>query len=447
MRLDEKTLQRRKGMVMATIALTVLLLVGFALAAWKYLKRMDAYLEEELATRLKSVAILTADLIETEGFVFDLAPERIELVSRSLEEMLTRVNLGHQLQGAYLIDPDFSVIASSRNLLPPETVFPFLGNDADSARFALSGQPAVGAMQIIVGNRFKSAFAPVNDPFGSTVALVVVQANAGFFELLQIFQRGLVLGGAAGVFIAVLFSLFLYWAIQLLIRTHESMRKTERLAAMGQMAATVAHEIRNPLSIIKGTADVLKSRFGGDSEDEELFDYIPSEVRRLNRLVSDFLAFARDRDVERNAVDLRATIDNTFTTLGDEIDAAGIELEIRNTELPDVRHDPDAINQVVLNLALNAIQAMEKGGRLQVSLEHTKHRGRSFVSVSMQDTGCGFEVNAEQIFEPFFTTKTHGSGLGLAICKRIIEKHDGWIEARSEVGKGTRMTFFLPSSN
>ncbi len=242
-----------------------------------------------------------------------------------------------------------------------------------------------------------------------------------------------------------MFSLVLFWAIRLLIKTHESLRSSERLAAMGQMAATVAHEIRNPLSIIKGTAEVIHSKYGSADEPDELFEFIPSEVRRLNRLVSDFLAFARDRDLERNATDLKSSVEKPLVSLQDDIRKANVMLEKDYDDLPQVNHDEDAVNQLILNFTLNAIQAMNGAGKIVIRLKNEpRKKGSQYVRVEIEDTGSGFDVKSEKIFEPFYTTKTSGSGLGLAICKRLVEKHNGWIEVESEKEKGTTIRFYLP---
>ena len=353
----------------------------------------------------------------------------------------------NDLQGVYLVDSAYRLLASSHGLIPAGERLSFLEEDSVAVSSAVTGLPAVAEMQLVAGYRFKSAYAPVSDPFGDVVAVAVVQANADFFELIRVFQRGLIVGGVVSLGLAVFFSAFLFWAISLLSKTHESLRKSERLAAMGQMAATVAHEIRNPLGIIKGTADVLKSKYGQGQEPDELFEYIPSEVRRLNRLVSDFLTFARDRELERDATDLRLSVEKSLISLEDEMRQANVELEKNFATLPAIRHDEDAINQLILNLALNAIQAMNGGGTLSVSLKRgRKKRARQYVEVAVTDTGCGIEVPGDQLFEPFFTTKTSGSGLGLAICRRLVEKHGGWFEVESAKGSGTTMRFFVPEA-
>lgn len=442
--LDERLLRRRKALVSGMVGLTVLVLFAVILGAWNFLQRMEIYLEEELGRRLLSVATLTAKNIESTDFPFFVESERYALILPSLRDVLNGVHSENQLQGVYLVDENYKVFASSRNIFPYGERLTFLEEDSAAVAQAAAGIPAVASMQVLEGNRFKSAYAPVLGPLRDVVAIVVVQASADFFDLLGLFQRGLIIGGVVGIALAGLLSAFMFWAIALLVKTHESLRQSERLAAMGQMAATVAHEIRNPLGIIKSTADVLNSKYNSKENPDELFEFIPSEVRRLNRLVSDFLIFARDREIQPLANDLLNTVKKSLSSLEDEIRGANIKLQTEFDDLPAVQHDEDAVNQVLLNLTLNGIQAMNGGGEMAVRVKQDSRKGRTLARVEVQDSGCGIDGDLEKIFEPFYTTKTSGSGLGLAICKRLVEKHGGWIEVESEKGRGTTIRVFLP---
>lgn len=433
-------------MVSGMIALTILVMLGFIFGSWRFLQKMENYLEDELGQRLLAIASLTASVIESAEYNYDLESGQADLVLPAIAEILQKVHRENQLQGVYLVDLDYKLYASSEQLFHYGDRLFFLEEDSIAVAQAMAGVPAVAKMQLVEGNRFKNAYAPVFGPLKDVVAVVVVQASADFFDLLQIFQNGLILGGVVSVALVALFSVFLFWAISSLMKIQEAMRKNERLAAMGQMAATVAHEIRNPLGIIKGTADVLRSKYENNEERDELFDYIPSEVRRLNRLVGDFLTFARDRDLEPNATDLRASVQKSLLSLQDELQKANVDLETEFDDIPPVKHDADAINQLMLNFTLNAIQAMngETPGKITIRMSKAMKKARPYVKVEIIDNGRGFDADPQQLFEPFYTTKTSGSGLGLAICKRLVEKHEGWIEVKSKKGEGTRIAFYLP---
>lgn len=443
-RLDERVLRRRKALVTGMVLLTALVFLGFIFASWNFLRNMESYLEEELGVRLSSVALLSAEIIQSGNFAGFLASGQASLVRPELARILNEVRAENQLQGAYLVNSRYEVIASSHQVFAAGERLTFLEEDSTEFAQAAAGAVTVARTRIIGDQRFKSAYAPVQGPLGDVVAILAVQASADFFQLLETFKGGLILTTVVGVVLTVLFSTVLFWAISVLIKTHESLRQSERLAAMGEMAATVAHEIRNPLGIIKSTADVLQSKYDSDEQPDELFQYIPSEVRRLNRLISDFLTFARDRDLQLQASDLGATIERSLESLQEEIQQRRVNLEKSLETLPPVPHDEDAINQVLLNLTLNAVQAMNGEGRVSVRLQAAERKGRAYARLEVEDTGSGIDGDVQKIFEPFYTTKASGSGLGLAICKRLIEKHGGWIEVESQKGQGTRIRFYLP---
>jgi two-component system sensor histidine kinase HydH len=281
----------------------------------------------------------------------------------------------------------------------------------------------------------------VRDSRGAIVCLVVVEASADFFNLLQPAKRQLVIGGIVGAGVVILFVFFLYKTLLDFLRTQENLRRSERRAAMGEMAATVAHEIRNPLGIIKSTAYVLRQRYENASQPDELFEFIPSEVRRLNHLVNDFLNLTRDKQLTLAPADIVKTVQKALTMVRNDEQANGVMLNL-SSAAPSLtlRYDDEAITQVLLNLFFNAIQAMEGKGEIEVSLQEEK----KLAHIAVQDNGPGLPVDPEKIFEPFFTTKTRGSGLGLAVCKQLVEKHGGRIAAESEKGKGTTMHVWLP---
>jgi two-component system sensor histidine kinase HydH len=241
------------------------------------------------------------------------------------------------------------------------------------------------------------------------------------------------------------FAFFLYKAISLFLHTQEDLRRSERLATMGQMAATVAHEIRNPLGIIKSTAYVLRQRYEQPVQPDELFEFIPAEVNRLNRLINDFLSLTRGRQLALSQSDLVKTVEKALAMVRSDEQANGIALNFKSA-MPSLlmRYDEEAITQVLLNLLLNAVQAMERKGTVEVDLQEENAKAKHLAHLVVQDSGPSLPTDTDKIFEPFFTTKTRGSGLGLAVCKQLIEKHGGCIAAESEKGKGTTMHVWLP---
>lgn len=224
----------------------------------------------------------------------------------------------------------------------------------------------------------------------------------------------------------------------------KEMRENERLAAVGRMAAGVAHEVRNPLSSIKGLALLLKTKFAPDSRESETAGLLIQEVERMNRTVSELLSFARPAPLEVRAVRLNKLLADNLRLIASDAENSGVVTRLRLAEdLRSVAGDADRLSQVFLNLLLNAVQSMEGGGELTVSAENNP--GPETVLVTIRDTGCGIvRENLGQVFYPYFTTKNNGTGIGLAISQKIVSDHRGTIRIDSAPGQGTTVTVELP---
>lgn len=226
-------------------------------------------------------------------------------------------------------------------------------------------------------------------------------------------------------------------------------RRSERLAALGQLSAGLAHEIRNPLGVIKGSAETLAKKLPpSEALAVELAGYISSEVNRLNALVSRFLDFARPLRLERRPADIPPLVDRALKSAHDRWPDAKVEVERADSaNLPQVPVDAELCEQVFANLVFNAYQAMaNQGGKLRVRVAPAQADGRRGVEVSFEDSGTGIAPDVrEQIFNPFFTTKKEGVGLGLSIVSKIVDEHRGSISVTSEPGRGACFRIFLPA--
>ena len=220
------------------------------------------------------------------------------------------------------------------------------------------------------------------------------------------------------------------------------LRRNERLAALGRMAAGVAHELRNPLSSIKGLAVLLRAKVVGDREGIQTADILVQEVERLNRGISELLDYARPEKLQKNLVSLTSILEKAATLVRLDAEDMGISITVTNTLKDDlIPVDADKMNQVLLNLLLNAIQAMPDGGRISIRTE----RAGNTVVIVVEDDGEGIpEDDLARVFDPYFTTKSDGSGLGLALSAKIIEEHGGTISLESNLGRGTRVVFSIP---
>jgi two-component system sensor histidine kinase PilS (NtrC family) len=223
----------------------------------------------------------------------------------------------------------------------------------------------------------------------------------------------------------------------------ETSRRQDRLAAIGRMAASIAHEIRNPLAAMRGSIQMLRSELDSDSSQTELMEIILRESDRLNRIITDFLSYARPRSLAPARVDVGDLLHQTFALMrhSPEIAANQSIVEELPSEPTFAEADEGQLKQVFWNLARNALQAMPNGGTLRATLEpNSDNRLR----IAFTDTGRGMSPDqVEHLFEPFSST-TGGTGLGLSIVYQIIRDHGGTINVRSRVGQGTTITVELP---
>jgi two-component system sensor histidine kinase PilS (NtrC family) len=223
----------------------------------------------------------------------------------------------------------------------------------------------------------------------------------------------------------------------------ETSRRQDRMAAVGRLAASIAHEIRNPLAAMRGSIQMLRSEMEGDTEQAQLMEIILRESDRLNKIVADYLNYARPRPAELKNVDISALVADTFKLLRNSAELS--EEHQLKEDLPTgpaiVSGDPEQLKQVCWNIARNALISMPDGGIFSVSLaEIDGNRLR----LSFSDTGCGMTPEqVERLFEPF-TSTTGGTGLGLSIVYQIIRDHSGTINVRSRLGEGTTITIELP---
>jgi signal transduction histidine kinase len=226
-------------------------------------------------------------------------------------------------------------------------------------------------------------------------------------------------------------------------RLHQTqMSRAEHFATLGELAAGLAHEIRNPLAGIAGVIEIVSRDLPPNSAARLVIKDAKEETLQINRILTELLEIARPKPPQFRVSDVCSTVEHAvmFARQQAITKRITVEFEIKDT-IPPVEHDPNQINQVLLNLLLNAIQSMDKPGVIRVSLKHDD--GAVFITVADEGKGIPPET-LPNIFRPFFTTKGHGTGLGLSLARRIVDSHGGHIDVTSVVGKGTQFLVELP---
>ena len=394
-------------------------------------QRITTALDESRRVTDASVYLLDADGagFDRAGYIGQAPPERLD--ANTERALLDRVRLGYLDHDALARDADS--IAAASQAEPKRVPVAVLQGRLDELRAGVIF-PLLGSAETEQGPWLLGLFCIRDDRTESAFDADDIDA---FRQLAD---------GAARVIESS--------------QAYERVKERDRLAALGEMAAGLAHEIRNPLGAIKGAAQLLitsdgapPTHAGAATETAELLEIIVEEANRLNNVVTRFLDYARSERPGREGadkVDLNQVVRKTVQLLQQDLHRS-IDLRVRIDEmLPSIAGDPESLMQVFLNLGQNALQAMPDGGTLEV-LTTRRRRSRlgygQFAEVRFRDTGIGIPRDKlKKLFIPFYTTKQRGTGLGLAISHRIINQHGGTIEVRSTLGQGSTFSVFLPAA-
>ncbi len=420
----------------AIVVVVVLALINLHSAA-------QQRLDEALGDRLLGTAVTASYLVDGDAvadWAFDPESSLDFLWLRSRLEQIRREN---GLSEVCLCDTTGFVLISAARRLARGDLNVFWTLDPGAVASAREGFAA--ATRLYRGERVyqKSAHAPVRDSQGAVAAVLTVEAEADFFRSLELLRRGALLTGAGVVVFLAMLGLLLRRQQLVLARYRETALRQENLAAMGRMTAAIAHEVRNPLTIIRGAADHLRGRLREAGIEDETSAFIPDEVDRMDRILSRYLTFGRGDVGEFELLDLVRLAQRSTQMLEDELARDGVRVSFASMgPARPVSGDAPRLQQVLMNLLLNAGQAMPEGGDIEVRLDWDGDG----VVLSVADRGHGLRgQSGEQLFAPFHTTREKGSGLGLAVVKGIVEEHGGAIRLRDrDDGPGAVAEVRLP---
>jgi two-component system sensor histidine kinase HydH len=425
----------------AYLAILTVVVAGLGLLYRGARERLD----EALGQRLLAVATTATYLVDGDAMLaWSLDPEPdADLIW--LQSRLQRLREENDLAEVTLCDPLGTVIASAAGRLDWGETNVYWNADRAAVTQATEGFAATTRLYRVGELYQKSAHAPVLDSFGELAGVITVEGSADFFDALATLRGGAIATIAVVVVVLGLLGWLLLRVQFSLERARATLLRQENLAVMGRLTAGIAHEIRNPLGIIRGAGQHLQTVLRDRGIDDEVAGFIPEEVDRLDRILASYLSFGTDRAGERETVDLTALLRRTLRFAAEEIAGAGVTVEIveplaEATVLGDRRR----LQQVVLNLLLNARDAMPDGGTVHVAL---REDGGAW-QLTVIDEGEGLpDAVGERIFEPFWTSKPQGSGLGLAVSRRIAREHGGELALANRTdGRGCTATLTLPAA-
>jgi signal transduction histidine kinase len=435
---------RRTGVVIGLVIVAVLIL---NLALWLFYRDLQRDLEADLGRNLENLAVVVAgslagqtvlqaaaaiDLAAATGdslaALFDADVQRIFLDLRRTQEQTQVANIT-------LYDASAKPLLDTIHRQPTSlSRAPIL-----SAGLRLALETRVPAYSALYDNQWMSGFAPL-EALGESFA-IGVEADAPFFGVLRRVQRSLLLVGALSVVLLLALGAFFLSFQGRVAQAEAAAQRANTLAAVGRMSAGIAHDIRNPLNIIRATASRLQKRYDDPTHPDEKFTFIPEEVDRLNTTLTSYLHFAKDEPPQLQLQDLCVVVHKSLRLLQVELEESHIELQFDAPEMVQARIDEHYLRQAILNVVINAQEAMPDGGRLQVSIAPQAQELR----IRFADSGTGIPAEERtRVLEPFYTTKEQGSGLGLAMVNRIVEQHGGRIELSATPHGGAVVDIVLP---
>jgi signal transduction histidine kinase len=433
--------QRRK-VTRRNITLLIILLLLINFIGWIFYLSIRETFDEELGNRLIYIANTAALLFNgnTAGQFKpgdELKPEYI-----AFQSQLTKIKNLNSLREIFIIDRNLQTLVDANTTVPIGYSNRLLEVDASEIESAYTGLSQASILYSLKRNFYKRGYAPIRNKENRVVAVLGIEAGAHFSRAILRIRNSLLLLGIISLILIIATITTMNRLYTTLWRYEEQVLSAEKFRAVGQLAAGVAHEIRNPLGIIRGTAELLKDEVNVQEGMASKVNDIINEVDRMNRIISNFLDFSKTVPLQVAEHDINSVLEKALQLCQYQLEQSHIVIRKEYTpQLPTVKIDNQQIIQVFLNLILNARYAMPKGGILTIITRMNKNQ----MDIEIKDTGIGISLNQQtHLFEPFYSTKPDGIGLGLTISKRIIENHQGKLEISSELDKGTFVRISLP---
>jgi signal transduction histidine kinase len=510
---------------------TALIVLAFSAAGWFSFYTAQRALDIELAQRLIGIARLVDSTSDTDA-ILDLRPgDEGGPLHRILMERMQKIKESTGVRDIVIFDSNHRVLLDAAGEVPIGQVYRLLAIDAVEIKQIWEGRSSSSTLyQGSDGNFYKSGYAPFFDSNGNPAAGVGVESGAGFLPLIRTLKEEMFLIASISILVTVTLSLIFSRSlthplknligvmarasrsgaletvpvtrrdeigylgrrfnemVETLTEKEQTLHKLyamekDRAEIIQRISAGLAHEIRNPLGAMSGYVELLERNWTPPGSPKEmdaklrsLFEGMKDEVRILNRILTDFLSFAKEPGLKMEWVSPADLVQRAVAaalptgsavpgSVGRPLISVHYQME---DNLPEIQADPVALRKAFLNIVLNAVQAMPKGGHLTVGcasyrksgdetdpvygpgIETTTENGNNadapeWLEIWISDTGPGIpEGDLEKVFHPFFTTKDEGTGLGLAISQKMIEEHGGIIRLLSQAGKGTTCRIFLP---
>lgn len=422
---------------------TIAIIVLVNLAWWLFYQRSAELLDQQLARRLAAVASLTASSVSTQA-VENLSVGGLQEYSEVLGR-LEQVRQADSLAEVFILDERYRYLITTAS--QPDSSYLLADLHAhllDSLLFSLYQGPLVTEPHRTGDIVLRTAFAPLIDADGLTVAVLGVEASVDYYDVLVDLRNNLYYSTGLSILVGLVFGLLFVLYQRRVNLVERRLFASETQSFLGRMVAVVSHELKNPLMIIRGSAERIRRKHPSDEA-----EYILEEVDRLNDIVGGYLSFARSgrslvESEERQSLDLASLVVSTREHLYQRYPDRTIRwLGPQQPEAMTMTGYPRSLRQVLLNLLINAVDACIAGDK-PIAVGVTLEPDDSHVSLTVVDEGVGLDrTQMRTAFTPFFTTKTTGSGLGLYVSRKLVEEMGGQMDLVSEPGRGTQVKIRL----
>ncbi len=426
---------KQQKIIFWIIGISLFILLIANLIGWLYLERIKSFFISDLKFRLENIAKFSSKLIDANDINYLIPGELSDPQMIFYQNLLFDIKENNHLQDIYILSPTMETLVVVTHDISTDLLQPAF--ERSLINRALNGEVTTGELQTLGDHKFLTSVAPIIDTNNMVSGLLVVEAPAEFFDMLNQFNQGVLIFSFINSILILSVAFLLFRSIKRVFQLQNLIKNQEQLVKMGEMAASVAHELRNPLGIIHGANALIKKKY--ETDNDEVFTYIPKELKRLNKLIEDFLAFSRSRSFTIQTVNIKNLLTKITIALS-EHSKIRITFDI-TSDFPEINTDIDALEQILLNILNNSIQVSPDNGQIVIKCDAI---GKN-IQIHVSDNGPGIAPEImDRIFDPFFTTKEKGSGLGLAISSRLIEQLEGNFSVQSKTGEGTTVTIVLP---
>ena len=418
----------------------VLILIGFNGANLLLYRKLQPLVTQQMANRLAFNARAISETIRG-SWIRSFIADREGIYGSILVEKLTEFKNRGEFTSVTLLDTTGNVIYSSGSGYNEGEYYYYLGIDKGAFEAALQGVSAYTELYNSGGNFIRGAYSPVYDELSAVGWILALEAGAEYHLALSRLKKNAIVFFIVSVIVASLIGVILLSASFELKRMEKNLINASALSSVGKISAGLAHEIRNPLAIIRASTDRLQK--DDLFRKNELIAFIQEEIERINEIVEGYLDLARPSNQEKKIIDIAETVQAVANRVKPNLQKKEIELKL---DIEDKRLltniDIEAFRRSLLNIYLNAIEALDDGCEIQISVKRVS-RNRCKITISDNGPGIPHKIS-KKIFEPFVTTKKTGTGLGLTLTRKVIEDAGGELFVESKQGEGSDFIILLP---